>query len=236
MAADGLIDFEGDYGANYDHLIRIVIPGYELMHELGVAAARAACPQAHNLLIVGPAWGEELPLWNQAYPEARFTLVEPSAAMAARCLKQLEVLSLTGRSQLMPCRLEHSELPQGQFDLVVAQLVLHLLQADAQVAMAEQLANLVRPGGLLLLSGASSHGHPQLNALLLATWWERLRLVGIDEALIERFAAARGREVFAVDPQALAPPLRAAGCTEPWPLFQGAHVSLWCSRRPSLEV
>ena len=119
MAADGLIDFEGDYGADYDHLIRIVIAGYELMHELGVAAARAVCPQAGELLIVGPAWHE------------------------------------------------------------------------------------------------------------------RLRLRGIKEAVIDQFAAARGREVFAVDPQALAPRLLAAGCTEPWPLFQGAHVSLWCSRKLS---
>ncbi len=64
MATDRLIDFDGDYGADYDHLIRIVIAGYELMHELGVAAARASCSQARELLIVGPAWGEELPLWS----------------------------------------------------------------------------------------------------------------------------------------------------------------------------
>ena len=233
MAADGLIDFEGDYGADYDHLIRIVIAGYELMHELGVAAARAACPQAGELLIVGPAWGEELPLWSQAYPQARFTLVEPSPAMASRCQKRLDNLGLAERSQLLPCTLEKSQLPEGSFDLVVAQLVLHLLQAGPQGDMAEQLAERVRPGGLLLFSGSSSHGDPELDGLLLATWRERLRLRGIKEAVIDQFSAARGREVFAVDPQALAPRLLAAGCTEPWPLFQGAHVTLWCSRKLS---
>jgi hypothetical protein len=80
MATDRLIDFEGNYGADYDHLIRLVIAGYGLMHELGVAAARASCPGAKELLIVGPAWGEELALWSQAYPQAHFTLVEASAA------------------------------------------------------------------------------------------------------------------------------------------------------------
>jgi len=35
MATDRLIDFEGDYGADYDHQIRLVIAGYGLMHELG---------------------------------------------------------------------------------------------------------------------------------------------------------------------------------------------------------
>ena len=63
MAEEGWIDFDGDYGGDYDHLIRIVIAGYGLMHELGVAAARAACPQARELLLVGPA-----------YPNAQFTL------------------------------------------------------------------------------------------------------------------------------------------------------------------
>ena len=58
MATDRLIDFEGDYGADFDHQIRLVIAGYGLMHELGVAAARASCPGAKELLIVGPAWGD----------------------------------------------------------------------------------------------------------------------------------------------------------------------------------
>ena len=231
MVTHGLIDFEGDYGADYDRLIRIVIAGYELMHELGVAAARASCPQAQALLIVGPAWGEELPLWNQAYPQAHFTLVEPSVAMATRCQQQLEALGLGERSQLLPCRLEQSQLSPRSFDVVVAQLVLHLLPAGPQGDLAEQLAGLVRPGGLLLFSGSGSHGDPQLDDLLLATWRERLRLQGVDEALIDRFAAARGREVFAIDPRDLAPRLLATGCTEPWALFQGGHVGLWCSRR-----
>jgi len=54
IATDRLIDFEGDYGADYDHQIRLVIAGYGLMHELGVDAARASCPCAKELLIVGP--------------------------------------------------------------------------------------------------------------------------------------------------------------------------------------
>ena len=236
MATVGLIDFEGDYGADYDRLIRIVIAGYGLMHELGVAAARASCPQAQELLIVGPAWGEELPLWNQAYPAAHFTLVEPSIAMANRCHQRLEALGLGERSRLLPCRLEQSQLKAHSFDLVVAQLVLHLLPAGPQGDLAEQLARLVRPGGLLLFSGSGSHGDLRLDALLLATWRERLRLQGVDAALIDRFAAARGREVFAIDPLALAPRLLAAGCSEPWPLFQAAHVGLWCSRQGSITA
>jgi len=231
MATDGLIDFDGDYGADYDHLIRIVIAGYELMHELGVAAARSICPQAEELLIVGPAWGEELPLWNQAFPDASFTLVEPSPAMASRCRQRLETLGLKERSRLLPCRLEQCQLHAHRFDVVVAQLVLHLLQPGPQEALAQQMAGLLRPGGLLLFSGAGTHGDAQLDALLLATWRERLRLQGIDEALIERFAALLGREVFAIDPQALAPQLLAAGCTEPRLLFQGGQVGLWFSQR-----
>ncbi len=155
--------------------------------------------------------------------------------MASRSQRRLEALGLGQRSRLLPCRLEQTQLSEGSFDVVVAQLVLHLLQAGPQRAMAEQLARLVRPGGLLLFSGSGSHGNPPLDSLLLATWRERLRLRGIEEAWIEQFAAARGREVFGVDPQALAPRLLAAGCTEPWPLFQAAHVGLWCSRRLAVE-
>ena len=235
MTAAGWIDFEGEYGAQYDALIRIAIPGYALMHELAVASARAASPQAQALLIVGPAWGEELPLWSQAFPEARFTLVEPSAAMASRCQRRLEALGLGERSRLLPCRLEQSQLSTHSFDVVVAQLVLHLLQPEAQGAMVQQMAGLLRPGGLLLFSGSGGSGEQPRDALLLAIWREHLRSRGIDEALIDRLAAARGHEVFAIDHQALAPQLLATGCSTPWRVFQGAHVSLWCSLATAVE-
>lgn len=226
------IDFDGAYGRDYDHLIRVAIAGYPVMHELAVGAARACCPAARRLLIVGPAWGEEMALWGQAYPHASFTLVEPSAAMVERCRLRLKQLALFDRCQLLACRLEESGLADQGFDVVVAQLVLHLLPPGPQEELAERLARLLRPGGLLLFSGASRSDDAVGDALLLAAWRERLRLLGVDEPLINRFANARGREVFVIDPQALTPRLQSQGCCAPLSLFQGAGVRLWCSRRP----
>jgi tRNA (cmo5U34)-methyltransferase len=225
------IDFDGAYGRDYDHLIRVAIAGYPVMHELGVGAARACCPGAQELLIVGPAWGEEMALWSRAYPMGCFTLVEPSAAMVERCQRRLERLALLERCRLLPCRLEESGLADQGFDVVVAQLVLHLLPPGSQENLAERLARLLRPGGVLPFSGSSRSRDSQGDALLLAAWRERLRLLGVDEPLIHRFADARGREVFAIDPEALTPRLQSQGCSAPLSLYQGAGVRLWCSRR-----
>jgi len=225
------IDFDGAYGRDYDRLIRVAIAGYPVMHELGVGAARACCPGAQELLIVGPAWGEEMALWSRAYPAACFTLVEPSSAMVERCRRRLERLALLERCRLLPCRLEESGLADQGFDVVVAQLVLHLLPPGSQENLAERLARLLRPGGVLLFSGASCSQDSLADALLLAAWRERLRLLGVDEPLINRFADARGREVFAIDPRALTPRLQSQGCSAPLSLYQGAGVRLWCSRR-----
>jgi tRNA (cmo5U34)-methyltransferase len=228
VADDQWINFDSDYGRDYAQLIRTVIPGYGWMHELAAAAARANCPTAQTILIVGPALGEELDLWLLAYPRAQFTLVDPSAAMVHQCRLRIDALQLGRQVNVIQGHLEDVDLSDQSFDIIVAQLVLHLLLPHQQLQVVGCMAKLLADRGLLLFSGSGCHPAPELDPTLLQVWRERLVLLGVELSMIERFSAARNRQVFLLDLEALGSCLCDLGCSAPVQLFQAAHVGL-CS-------
>ena len=69
------LDFDGDYGRQYRQRIRLSIPAYDAVLELGAAALAAKTPTARQVLVVGPGAAEELPGLRQAMPMARFALL-----------------------------------------------------------------------------------------------------------------------------------------------------------------
>jgi len=227
------MDFEGSYGHDYAAIIRRSIPAYDALLEIGAAALAATVPDAATALVVGPGRGEELPHLLDALPLARFTLVEPSAAMAETCARVLEGAGASGRSRLLTQRLEGcGVLEDGPHGAVVALNVLHLLPAARQGALLRQLAAQVAPGGSLLLSGYSEDPDPEGFAVVLAVARRRLLRLGCDAATVERLLASRDTSVFGVDAERLAQGLAEAGLEPPRCLLQALATRLWLSRRP----
>jgi SAM-dependent methyltransferase len=175
-ADDPFLDFDGDYGRTYGTGIRRLIPGYDALLEIALAA------------------------------EADLTLVEPSAPMARLCRQRIQELGETHRCRLLPCPLEEAGLEDGSpFAAVLAQHVLHLFPPDRQEGMARRLAALVAPGGVLLVSGHCKDGPASLYPIALrrlamagldGATIERIRATGNTElfpiggALLENVARA----------------------------------------------
>lgn len=228
------MDFEGTYGLDYAAIIRRSIPAYEALLEIGAAALAATVPDAATALVVGPGRGEELPGLLDALPQARFWLVEPSAAMAAACDQRLTAAGAGGRCRLVPQRLQDWDEGQGhRFDAVVALNVLHLFPSEEQARLLRQLAVRVAPGGTLLLGGYSEDPDPDEFALLLSVAQERLKRLGCDAATVERLLASRGTAVVGMRGPQLTQELTAAGLEPPQILLQALATRLWLSRRPA---
>ena len=94
------LDFDGDYGRQYRQRIRLSIPAYDAVLEIGAAALAAKTPAARHVWWWGPGAGEELPGLLQAMPLARFTLLEPSEQMADFCRQRIAALHAGSRCLL----------------------------------------------------------------------------------------------------------------------------------------
>ena len=84
------------------------MPGYDTLHEIGLAAVRMTSSQSLKALVVGPGPGENMPSLLEACPKARFTLLEPSEQMLAFCKE-----SIDGVDGMHRCHLQQNGLMEA---------------------------------------------------------------------------------------------------------------------------
>lgn len=230
-----LLDFEGDYGRTYDTRIGTLIPAYQASFEIAAATAAALQPLAQQALVVGAGTGTELPALLAAMPQARFTLVEPSAQMRGFCQALINRVGAADRVVWGPDDLAAiPREPNGGFDAVISHNVLHVLAPDAQEQLLRQMADQVAPGGCLLLSSYSETEPPGLE-LGIAIGVARFRALGMDPNTIEALMASRNTKVFSMDAERLERQLTHAGLEPPIQLLQALFHRLWLSRRAPVQ-
>lgn len=230
------LDFDGDYGRDYDATIRTTIPAYDAILEIGAACLSALVPDCSEALVVGPGPGRELPAMLRALPRARFTLVEPSPRMREAAQRHLD--GGDERLRWIPTSLEEAVALRGErFGAVIAHQVVHLLPPEGQERLLRLLAERVAPGGLLLLSSYCESPPPGLRAEDLPDWiaiaLARWRALGMDEATIARLMAVRGEAIVSLERERLERQLAEAGLEPPVQLLQALLNRLWYSRRPA---
>jgi len=227
------LDFDGDYGRTYARTIRLSIPAYDALLEIGSATLAALTPEAPTALIVGPGLGEELPGIFAALPQARFTLLEPSEQMRRSCAAVIAREGAMERCRLLEHTLEQAgALADEPFAVVICHHVLHLMRPEAQRQALRQLTARLAPGGLLLLSSYSEPPGPDALQRILAIAGRRLCQLGMDAETLAKFMAGRNSLVFSLDESLLAEELAAAGLEPPQRLLQALGSLLWLSRRP----
>ena len=221
------LDFDGDYGRQYRQRIRLSIPAYDAVLEIGSAALAAGAPAARSALIIGPGAGEELPGLLQAMPLARFTLLEPSEQMALFCRQRIEALQAESRCTLKQTSLKASGLAQERFDAVVCHHVLHLFPPVQQQQELELLLDCLSPGGSLVISSYSEPSDESDHQQLVAVAMARLRMLGMDETTLEWFLSGRNKVVFSLAEELLHQQAQAKGCQPPQLLLRAMLNRLW---------
>lgn len=227
------LDFDGNYGRDYDATIRTLIPAYEAIMEIAAASLTALLPEASTVLVVGTGSGNELPPMLAALPKAHFSLIEPSSQMRGFCERVIAAARAVGRVQWGPERLEPGQ-PWGRdaFDVVVSHNVLHLMPPGAQQDLLQQMLACIRPGGVLLLSSYSEPGDPQLLQLVQAIAAARFAAAGLTAERIEAVLASRNNGVFSLDQALLDQALERSGMEPATLLVQALFNRLWFSRKP----
>jgi cyclopropane fatty-acyl-phospholipid synthase-like methyltransferase len=225
------LDFDGDYGRQYNQSIRQLIPAYDVHFELAGAALRALVPTAQSALVVGPGAGAELPSLLSAMPGASLQLVEPSEQMRGFCDAVVAQADVGDRIAWAPSDLKDVA---GRFDAVICHNVLHLLPPAKQDEFLQQLCARVDRGGVLLLSSFSEERDADL-ALWQAIARARFQAQGMEDEVIERVMASRNAGVYSLDSARLTAQLQLAGMEPATQLLQALFNRLWYSRRPKAQ-
>ena len=177
-------------GADWDEAHALALPVDAIEH--AVLAAVGGRPG--RLLDIGTGTGR---LLERLAPKLERGLgIDASRAMLALARSRLS------KPDLAHCAVRQADmyrlpLPDGAFDTVVLQMVLHYAE-DPAAALAEA-ARVLRPGGLLLVVDLLQHGRTELMERLAHRW------PGFDDAAVERLMRNAGLDPGA--PSTVAGPL-----------------------------
>lgn len=175
--------YDEEWAENYKRLATITIAGREGLYRLCTAYFRNL-PNTADILVIGCGTGEELITLAKALPQASFVAIDPAEAMLTLCRKRLEKEDLSERIKLDNCTLDDFSSPQ-LFDAATAILVSQHLDPDAKAQeFFQQLAALLKPGGLLY--SADIHiGNGQDQESLMELWHNNLIMSGIEAEMAD---------------------------------------------------
>ena len=223
-------DFDAEYGAGYDTLIRQVVPGYDDLH-LAVLAALAPVPDGSSLMVVGVGSGSELVTLGRGRPGWKLTGVEPSDQMIRISLARVERAGLAERVGIHHGYAD--DLPAGAtFDAATLICVLHFLPDDgSKLGLLRSIAERLRPGATLVLVDACGDVGTRSFARAWSGWMEFIREKGLTGA--ERDAYRRQVEdgVHFVPEQRVIELLEAAGFSDVEPFYRAFVFGGWLATR-----
>ena len=136
-----------------------------LMMDLFVEIAPVLVPGARRILDLGCGAGNQTLNLLRAFHDADCTLLDISAAMLERARERVGSVA-AGKVTTIEGDLRTAEIPEKGFDIVVAAAVLHHLRDEADwLAGFSRIRNLLRDGGVLLVSDLIRHENPAVEAV-----------------------------------------------------------------------
>lgn len=187
-------------------------------------------PEDANILCVGAGTGAEVLYLAAEFPGWRFTAVEPSEPMLARCRLRAEEAGILHRCAFHLGFLE-SLPPSEPFDAATSVLVSQFLtDPDARRGFFEAIAARLRPGGLLVTCDLAAKSTPEAYERLLGLWIALQRRAGIGEEQAARLPELYRTKVAVAAPDEVANLIRSAGFEEPVLFYQAVLFHAWWTR------
>ena len=235
MHSDELKALFDQQAAGYDTQWAKMAPMRDALHYL-LESVFAELPEDAHILCVGVGTGAEMAHLAGKFPRWRFTAVEPSGAMLDVCRRRAEAEGFASRCDFHEGYLD--SLPAGQLhDAATCFLVSQfILEPEARSAFFREIADRLKPGGILASSDlASDTGSPEY-AALLRTWLQLMASGGVTPEGLERMSHAYARDVAVLPPEHVASIIRSGGFDTPVRFFQAGLIHAWYSRRTSPEA
>lgn len=122
-----LVDFEGEYGRQYNNIIEQAMPGYVGLSKLILAILRSYMKAGGNLLVIGAGGGNELV--SLAMEGWYITGIDSSPQMLELAEQRLSKIKPKSKIELLCDRFENFESGK-EFDAITSILVMQFLPDD----------------------------------------------------------------------------------------------------------
>jgi tRNA (cmo5U34)-methyltransferase len=185
LADTQIVDFDGEYGQEYEKQIKNLIPTYDQLFNMGYTFLKTTLEENARLLVVGAGGGKELTVFGPPNPKWTFTGVDPSSQMLEIAKKRSESLGFEDRVTLYKGIVE--ELVDTEpFDAATCLLVLHFIPDDgSKLSILKGIAERLKLGAPLILACmVGQHGSPEYSRQMAALSKHR-ELIGLSPEFIE---------------------------------------------------
>ncbi len=219
------ISFDQERASSHDKRFSKLAPMRETLH-LFSRMVFAELPEESRLLCVGAGVGPELFYLAEAFPEWRFTAVDPSSAMLNACREKAEESDIAGRCTFHEGFLE-SLSDTEPYDAATCILVSQfLLEPEKRIGLFRQISKRLKPGGLLVSADlASDMSSPEYQSLL-EVWARTMDFSGVPREDVEKL----GRDVAVLPRQQVEYFIEQGGFQQPILFFQSLLIHAWYSR------
>ncbi|TRO17337.1 class I SAM-dependent methyltransferase [Ectopseudomonas mendocina] len=219
--------------AGYDKQWAGMAPIREALYLL-LDALFVGLPDDARILCVGAGTGAEIAHLAERFPGWRFTALDPSGAMLEVCRQRAERGGFAHRCDYHEGYLE--TLAAGQaYDGATCFLVSQFLtDVQARTGFFRQIAQRLKPGGLLANADLASDIHSPAYEVLLPGWMTLMSSAGVDAQMLERARAAYARDVAVLPAPQVVEIIQAGGFTAPTQFFQAGLMHGWVCQREAL--
>lgn len=188
-------------------------------------------PEDAHLLCVGVGTGSELMMLSKAFPQARFTAVEPSGPMLEMCKIKVEAAGFTSRCTFHEGYLE--SLPGlEKFDAATAILVSHFLVNPIERSQFfQEISKRLKAGSYLINADIASPRTSEMYDSLALTWIKAMLFAGIPEDKAQLSMSAWGKQLTVSKPEEIESLLCASGFESPTLFYQALFIHGWYSTK-----
>ncbi len=227
---ESAIVFDQERASSYDQQIDALAPIRDALH-LQIRIILSELPVDANILCVGVGTGAELIYLAQAFPQWRFTAVEPAAPMLDICRRKAEASDIASRCTFHQGYLD--SLPASDaFQAATCILVSHFfMQPDERSHFFQQIAARLQPGGYLVSADLTADMATAEYQSLLEIWLRMLRYAELPATEIEKFRTSYGRDVALLSPEKVASIMTEGGFELPVLFYQSLLVRAWYAQR-----